>query len=150
TCGLSRVLYSSAKRGRKTVSDPFFELTRRQSSATLVISPAQEVMLRKFVVVVCLAAAASGGRAAAQDAMPVFKASVALVPISVVVRDSHGRQVTALQAADFQVLDNGQPRQIIDFQTDERGPVTIAVLVDTSGSMRLDSKRDAARHVVNE
>jgi Ca-activated chloride channel homolog len=40
------------------------------------------------------------------------------------------------------------PRPIIDFEADDRAPVTIAILLDTSGSMRVGSKLAAAREVV--
>jgi VWFA-related protein len=74
---------------------------------------------------------------------------VAVVPISAVVRDSRGRPVTTLKASDFEVRDNGEPRRILSFHTDNASPLTIAVLVDTSGSMRHDAKLAAARQVVS-
>ena len=79
----------------------------------------------------------------------MFKSSVAVVPISAVVRDSRGRAVTTLKAADFEVRDNGQPRPILSFHTDRASPLTIAVLVDTSGSMRNELKLAASRQVVS-
>jgi Ca-activated chloride channel family protein len=71
----------------------------------------------------------------AQD-RPTFSAGVSLVPITVVVRDSRSRIVRDLAREDFQVLENSQPRRILDFRSTDRGPVTMAVLFDTSGSMR--------------
>jgi VWFA-related protein len=73
---------------------------------------------------------------------------VAVVPISAVVRDSRGRAVTTLKASDFEIRDNGQPRAILSFHTDRASPLTIAVLVDTSGSMRHELKLAASRQVV--
>jgi Ca-activated chloride channel family protein len=70
------------------------------------------------------------------------------VPISVIVHDPRGRMITTLRAADFEVRDNGEPRPILTFQTDDESPVTVAVLVDVSGSMRLSSKLAFAREVV--
>jgi VWFA-related protein len=71
-----------------------------------------------------------------------------VVPISAVVRDSRGRAVTTLKQSDFEVRDNGEPRRILSFHTDHASPLTIAVLVDTSGSMRHETKLAAARQVV--
>ena len=71
-----------------------------------------------------------------QDEQPRFRASVNVVTISAVVRDKQGRFVPALTRDDFTVLDNGQKRPIVEFQTDESGPISIALLVDGSGSMR--------------
>ncbi len=79
---------------------------------------------------------------------PTFKAAVDVVPISVVVHDPRGRMVTTLRAGDFEVRDNGEPRPILTFQTDDESPVTLAVLVDVSGSMRISSKIVFAREVV--
>ena len=86
--------------------------------------------------------------AAAQEPVPVFKSSVAVVPIGAVVVDNRGRTVTTLKASDFEVRDNGESRPIVSFQIDQTAPLTIAVLVDTSGSMRLESKLASARQVV--
>ena len=71
----------------------------------------------------------------AQD-RPTFTTGVALVPITAVVRDSKSRIVRDLAQDDFQVLENSQPRRILDFRATDRGPVSLAVLFDTSGSMR--------------
>jgi len=86
--------------------------------------------------------------AGAQQPLPTFKASVDIVPISAVVRDRRGRIVTTLTAADFEVLDKGERRSILDFQTDQDSPLTLAVLVDTSGSMRIGPKLAFARDVL--
>ena len=104
-------------------------------------------MVKKIVLaVVCVAAGVL--ESAAQEPAPVFKSSVAVVPISAVVRDHRGRAVTTLKAADFDVRDNGESRPILAFEIDPNAPLTIAVLVDTSGSMRLESKLASARSVV--
>lgn len=86
--------------------------------------------------------------AQAQDVRPTFSASVAVVPISAVVRDSRSRIVRDLMREDFQVLENDQPRPIVDFRATSNGPLTIALLVDTSGSMR-GPNLDRARAVVD-
>ena len=79
----------------------------------------------------------------------MFRSGVAMVPISAVVRDSRGRAVTTLKASDFEVRDNGESRPILSFHTDNASPLTIAVLVDTSGSMRQETKLAAARQVMS-
>jgi Ca-activated chloride channel family protein len=105
-------------------------------------------MLSKNFLLVSLTTVLLQGNGRAQEPAPLFKSSVAVVPISAVVRDSRGRTITSLRASDFEVLDNGEPRPILAFQSDETAPLTLAVLVDTSGSMRLESKLAAAREVV--
>ena len=75
---------------------------------------------------------------------------VDLVPIGAVVRDQRGRLVTALTASDFDVLDKGERRSILDFRSDHNSPITLAVLLDTSGSMRMGSKLDFARSTLRQ
>jgi Ca-activated chloride channel homolog len=72
----------------------------------------------------------------AQEARATFRTSVSLVPISAVVRDSRNRIVRDLEQKDFHVLENSQPRRILDFRATDDASVSLAVLVDTSGSMR--------------
>lgn len=84
----------------------------------------------------------------AQEPQPTFKASIALVPMTAVVRDAHNRLVQDLGRDDFQVLENGLPRPIVDFNATEQGAVSVAVLFDTSGSMRIGSNLEAGKGVV--
>jgi len=102
-----------------------------------------------LVLVSALSAVWTSASARAQEPSVTFKSSVELVPISAVVRDGHGRLVTSLRASDFQILDKGEPRRIVDFQIDGTTPVTVAVLVDVSGSMRVGPKQALAREVVS-
>lgn len=108
--------------------------------------------MRKLCVAALIGAALwqFGPRAAAQEPVAVFKSSVAVVPIGVVVHDARGRIVTTLRRGDFQVLDKGEPRRIIDFRAEQDSPLTLAVLLDTSGSMRVSSKFTLARDVVKQ
>jgi VWFA-related protein len=77
-----------------------------------------------------------------------FRSSVSLVPISAVVRDGRGRPVTSLTPADFEIFDKGEPRRIVDFQADRAGAITLAVMVDMSGSMRIGAKMDLVRNLL--
>jgi Ca-activated chloride channel homolog len=89
-----------------------------------------------------------GPLATAQQAVPTFKSAVDLVPISVIVRDRKGRLVTNLTRTDFEVLDKGERRRILDFQVDQTSALTVALLVDVSGSMRVGPKLAFARQVL--
>jgi Ca-activated chloride channel family protein len=79
---------------------------------------------------------------------PTFTTSVSLVSITAVVRDSKGRVVQHLTRDDFQVLEKGQPRQIVTFDPNAQGPVSMAVLFDVSGSMQVANHMDAGKDVV--
>jgi Ca-activated chloride channel homolog len=90
---------------------------------------------------------------AEQQARPMFRSSVDLVSVAAVVRDRKGRFVRDLSRDDFQVVEAGQTRQILDFRRQSDGPIKVALLFDVSGSMRLGSKavdaRQAARHLLS-
>ena len=83
-----------------------------------------------------------------QDAPPKFKAGVALVPITAVVRDSDGRLVGDLTRDDFEILENRQRRPIVEFRSTGNAPVSLALLFDTSSSMS-DSNHAQGKAVVN-
>ena len=95
---------------------------------------------------------ASGLRAEPSDRQqaPLFSAGVDLVRVNAVVRDRKGRFVQELTARDFQVLDEGMARPIVDFRR-EAGAISAALLLDISGSMegRMRDAREAATHVLS-
>jgi Ca-activated chloride channel homolog len=63
-----------------------------------------------------------------------IKVTTESVPVYVTVTDSQKRLVPDLLQEDFEVLDNGKPQAINVFQ-DKPLPITITVMLDTSGSM---------------
>ena len=88
---------------------------------------------------------ARGNQATPQP--PTFQAGVDLVSVSVVVKNQKGRPVTGLSRKDFELFDSGRMRDIADFRSDASA-VSVAMLLDTSGSMRISGKWDAAREAV--
>src|SRR6185437_10994391 len=56
--------------------------------------------------------------------------------VTVTVTDQNGRYVTGLQKGDFKLAIDGQDRPIEFFRQDLNTPVSIGILVDTSGSMQ--------------
>ena len=82
-------------------------------------------------------------RPAAQQ--PTFRSSVDLVQVRAVVRDRRGRFVQGLDRGDFEVIDGGRYRPLVDLQFDANAPLRIALLFDVSGSMSVAAKlREAA------
>ena len=65
----------------------------------------------------------------------VFRSSVDLVPVFVTVTSPDGAFVPGLAKDDFVVLDNGTPQEIVSF-SDEAQSISVAVILDTSGSMK--------------
>src|SRR5213076_2407700 len=58
-----------------------------------------------------------------------------------------GRVVKDLKRADFEVLEGGAPRSIRDFYTGDAS-ISLAVLLDISGSMAVGGNMDRARQAV--
>ena len=68
---------------------------------------------------------------------PAFRSVVHTVPVYVTVQDGEGRLVPDLTQDDFEVLDDGEPVDVIFFSNDIV-PLTVALLLDMSGSMAPD------------
>ena len=63
-----------------------------------------------------------------------FRSAVELINVTATVTDASGRFVSGLRKEDFEVYDNEQPQAITHFSS-ERVPVSLGIVVDTSGSM---------------
>jgi VWFA-related protein len=102
---------------------------------------------RIVVTAAAFIVAAVSVRAQLPDAQAhqTFRSSVDVVTIQASVRDARGRSLQGLTAADFEVRDNGQLRPVLSLRSDLRSPVTVAFLIDMSGSMRVGPKIDVAR-----
>jgi Ca-activated chloride channel family protein len=74
----------------------------------------------------------------------VIKKSVDLVLVPVTVTDPMQRLVTGLTQDNFQVFENKKPQEITHFSSED-APVSLGIIVDTSGSMatKMDRVREA-------
>jgi Ca-activated chloride channel family protein len=72
--------------------------------------------------------------------------------LTVTIVDQQGRYVTGLQKSDFNLYIDGQQRPIEFFRQDLNTPVSVGILVDTSGSMepKLGQARTAITEFVND
>ena len=97
--------------------------------------------MRVLTVAALVLLAVIGVRAQQQP----FRGGTSIVPILATVLDSTGRLVPDLEQADFTVLDNGKPQEVVFFQNDVQ-PFTVVVTLDFSFSMNnnLDLLRAAA------
>ncbi|MGH9441310.1 MAG: VWA domain-containing protein [Thermoanaerobaculia bacterium] len=79
-----------------------------------------------------------------------FTASVGAeyVQIPVVVRDRKGKFVEDLGRADFHVWVDGAPVAVEAFEKSVRAPVSFAILLDVSGSMRIADKLERAKEAI--
>jgi Ca-activated chloride channel family protein len=102
---------------------------------------------RSLATLITLAAGAWFTHVLAQQ--PTFKAGTQIVSVFATVTDTQKRLVPDLQQADFEILDNDKPQPLTFFQN-ETQPITVVVMLDTSGSMTLtlDLLRAAAEQFV--
>jgi VWFA-related protein len=81
----------------------------------------------------------SGHAQDAQDSQATIKTEVALVNVVFSAVDRHNHPVSGLKAADFMVFEDNQQQQIeyfADIAKKRDLPLTIALLIDTSGSVK--------------
>ncbi|MBA2302438.1 MAG: VWA domain-containing protein [Acidobacteria bacterium] len=65
-----------------------------------------------------------------------FRTGTLTVPLYVTVTDREGRLVPDLEQGDFEVYDNGQLQKLTLFEN-KNTPITVVVMLDSSGSMTL-------------
>ena len=121
------------------------------------------------VVTLCLAAlvawalsASAGAREPAQQPTqptapqndqqtPTIKTEVSVVNVFATVRDKSKHIIPTLKREDFRVFENDQEQKIAFFTAEKTLPVTLGLLVDTSGSEqnRLPAEQEAATRFLN-
>jgi Ca-activated chloride channel homolog len=69
---------------------------------------------------------------------PVFSVKVNLVRLLVSVRDEAGAILTNLNKEDFRVADSDVRQEIAVFERNTSLPLSVAIMVDTSGSTQID------------
>ena len=79
------------------------------------------------------------GTAAAQPS-PVIRVDVNLVRVVATVKNSAGELVKALSKDDFEISDNGVKQEIAVFERQTEQPLSVVLMVDTSGSTGKDIK----------
>lgn len=102
------------------------------------------------VVIVGVLCAAAGSIAAQQQKDSEafrFRTGVELINVTATVTDRNGRFVSGLEKQDFRLFDDNLEQQITHFSA-ERVPVSLGLVVDTSGSME-GEKWLAARQALN-
>jgi Ca-activated chloride channel homolog len=86
------------------------------------------------LLVACALAVLCNSGAPAQQ-QPPFRSGTRTVAVYATVTDSEGRLVPDLTQEDFEVYDNGKLQPLTLFSS-ELQPITVAMLLDRSGSMR--------------
>jgi Ca-activated chloride channel family protein len=103
------------------------------------------------VALTAAAVLAAIGTLSAQQQRPSapapFKSGVELINVTATVSDATGRFVSGLTKDDFTVFEDDRPQEISYFSAD-RVPVSLGLIVDTSGSMA-GEKMDDAKSALN-
>jgi len=96
--------------------------------------------LGRLVTTVLLGLIAAVASALAQDSqdtpITTLKVGTTLVAVSAIARDKAGQPVTGLTRDDFLLKQDGKPQPIAYFSQGSDLPLTLALMVDTSGSQR--------------
>jgi Ca-activated chloride channel family protein len=82
----------------------------------------------------------SGVAAIQAQEVPAFRVDVQLVRILATVKDPAGGLVGSLEKKDFEVRDNGVAQQIAVFERQTDQPLSVAIMIDNSGSTAKDLK----------
>src|SRR5580704_331770 len=73
--------------------------------------------------------------AEADDQSPI-RLDVTRVSLLFTVQDKKGRFLTDLGKEEFEVIENKRPQTILEFNAESDLPLRIAILIDTSNSIR--------------
>jgi Ca-activated chloride channel family protein len=110
-------------------------LRRRLSAAAVVLAVIP-------LIIVSLGAQQESARPPDEDGAFRFKSGVELINVTTTVSDGSGRFVSGLQKEDFVVYEDGEQVDLTHFSA-ERVPVSLGIVLDTSGSMAGAKIRDA-------
>src|SRR5579863_2783605 len=102
--------------------------------------------IRAILSYLCIASLAGGLAFAAPPGQ--IRVQVNLVNLFATVRDKHKAIVTGLKQDDFQVYEDGQLQEITYFSAESNLPITLGILIDTSGSeyYMLSGEKEAGSH----
>ena len=101
---------------------------------------------RSLLAATLVAAAAATLTAQNQEGFS-FRSGVELVNVTATVTDDGGRFVSGLRKEDFTVYEDGVRQEVSQF-SNERVPVSLGIVLDTSGSMTPD-KMSSARSAID-
>jgi VWFA-related protein len=106
--------------------------------------------LAGLVAASAVGVASATGQSQAQQQKPqsdqTLKSQVTVVNVFATVRDRHHAIISDLTEKDFKILEDGQEQKVSFFSREKNLPITLGILIDTSGSMDriLNAEQDAA------
>jgi VWFA-related protein len=86
------------------------------------------------------------------QSVSTLKVNVNVVQLFFNVKDKHGALIPALTKNDFDVLEDGKPQTIKYFTAESNLPLTLGILIDSSGSQQrvLDMEKEVGGQFLNE
>ena len=110
--------------------------------------------IRCAVPLAHLAFVAMGAALVAQQPQPapqVFRTETEAAVVTVTAIDRQGRHVTDVRRDELRVSEDNAPQEIAQFDADAETPMSVVLVVDTSGSMvdKLEDVEDALRHFLD-
>jgi len=86
------------------------------------------------------------------ESSQTLKVQTNLVNVFVTVRDKRNAIITDLTKDDFKVYEDGQEQKVAYFAKETNMPITLGILIDTSGSMQniLGAEQDTASRFVHD
>jgi|HubBroStandDraft_1064217.scaffolds.fasta_scaffold00267_15 VWFA-related protein len=136
----------------------FMSITKRRIKGTHMrahnynLVTQQSFVRRKAAIVLsAVLLLLAGAPLRSQQQGPTISVNVKLVSMFATVRDKHGALIRNLTKDDFVLQQDGHPQTITYFAPDSDLPLTLGLLVDTSGSQRrvLDQERDASHAFID-
>lgn len=90
------------------------------------------------------------GQDKATQGQEPLKTQVSVVNVFATLRDKHHTIISDLTQNDFKILEDGQEQKVAFFSKEVEMPITLGILMDTSGSMDriLPAEQDAASRFV--
>jgi VWFA-related protein len=81
-----------------------------------------------------------------------LRVQTTLVNVFVTARDKHNGIISDLTEKDFKVFEDGQEQKVAFFSKEMNMPITLAILIDTSGSMAniIGAEQDAGSRFIKE
>src|SRR5439155_11946080 len=139
-----------AHRQASAAGSAMMKRPKRAWSSTLValLAAAGLTAVASAKAVVLLSAQTQAGQTQSDPQSFKFRTGVELVNVNATVTDQSGRFVSGLTKDDFRVYDEEQPQAVTHFSA-ERVPVSLGIVLDTSGSMDGD-KMYAAKQALDK
>src|SRR5215831_15851814 len=103
----------------------------RMMIAVVVFCVSAPILLRSQNLAV-----APPGSSVPEQPRYVLSVDVDLVNVTATVIDQFGRYMDDLTAEDFRVLEDGQEQTISFFSHEAHAPISVGVLIDSSGSLQ--------------